>query len=141
MKGKQHFFLLLIAFQITSCSLVDQQKLDSSAVLKYLKNAGENAIYKPVYQLDAVLFKEVEKSTSAEKNFEKVIEKTIKLLKKDISIKDAEKIISDFNKPSEKLLNMNNDQLQKDKTEVKKEKKISKTSLEDKKKTKKVSKK
>jgi len=36
---------------------------------------------------------------------------------------------------------MNNDQLQKDKTEVKKEKKISKTSLEDKKKTKKVSKK
>ena len=65
----------------------------------------------------------------------------IKLLKKDISIKDAEKIISDFNKPSEKLLNMNNDQLQKDKTEVKKEKKISKTSLEDKKKTKKVSKK
>jgi len=65
----------------------------------------------------------------------------IKLLKKDISIKDAEKIISDFNKPSEKLLNTNNDQLQKDKTEVKKEKKISKTSLEDKKKTKKVSKK
>ena len=104
MKGKQHFFLLLIAFQITSCSLVDQQKLDSSAVLKYLKNAGESAIYKPVYQLDAVLFKEVEKSTSAEKNFEKVMVQLNYQLNKIDSIESNEQtalyikslVIADF---------------------------------------------
>jgi len=52
----------------------------------------------------------------------------IKLTKKDISIKDAEKIISDFNKSSQKLSNHNNDHSLDNKTEVKKEKKVNNTS-------------
>tara|TARA_B110000259_G_scaffold39789_1_gene45422 strand:+ start:106 stop:1512 length:1407 start_codon:yes stop_codon:yes gene_type:complete len=62
----------------------------------------------------------------------------IKLTRKNISIKDAEKIISDFNKISQNSLNY--DQSQGDKAKVKVEKKASKTSIETKKK-KKVSKK
>jgi len=65
----------------------------------------------------------------------------IKLIKKDISIKEAEKTISDFNKSSEKLSSLDHDHSHEKKIEVKKEKKVSKTSLETKKKTKKVSKK
>ena len=63
----------------------------------------------------------------------------IKITKKDISIKDAEKIISDFNKSSQNLAIQDNDHLQRDKKEVKK--KTSKPSIESKKKIKKVSKK
>ena len=62
----------------------------------------------------------------------------IKLTRKNISIKDAEKIISDFNKISQNSLNY--DQSHGDKAKVKVEKKASKTSIETKKK-KKVSKK
>ena len=67
----------------------------------------------------------------------------IKITKKDISIKDAEKIISDFNKSSQNLSNQNHDHdhTHQDTTEVKKEKKDNKTSIATKKKTKKVSKK
>jgi len=63
----------------------------------------------------------------------------IKLIKKDISIKDAEKIISDFSKSSQNLSNHSHDHdhLSDDKTEAQKEKKVSKTSS----KTKRVSKK
>jgi trigger factor len=63
----------------------------------------------------------------------------IKLEKKYISIKDAEKIISDFSKSSQNLSNNSHDHdhSHDDETEVKKEKKVSKTSS----KTKKVSKK
>ena len=64
----------------------------------------------------------------------------IKLTKKNISIKDAEKIIFDFNKSSQDLLNHNHDHSHDEKKEIK-EKKVSKTSLAVKKKTKKVSKK
>ena len=62
----------------------------------------------------------------------------IKLTKKDISIKDAEKIIYNFNKSSQDLANPNHSQ--EDNTEAKKTK-ISKTPSIAKKKTKKVSKK
>ncbi len=62
----------------------------------------------------------------------------IKLTRKNISIKDAEKIISDFNKISQNSLNY--DELHGDKAKVKVKKKASKTSIETKKK-KKVSKK
>jgi trigger factor len=69
----------------------------------------------------------------------------IKLTKNNISIKDAEKIISDFNKFSQNLsnndLNHLHEQSSEEKEESKKEKKISKTSSESKKKKKKVSKK
>ena len=67
----------------------------------------------------------------------------IKITKKDISIKDAEKIISDFNKSSQNLSNQNHDHdhTHQDTTKVKKEKKDNKTSIATKKKTKKVSKK
>jgi len=67
----------------------------------------------------------------------------IKIKKKDISIKDAEKIISDFNKFSQNLSNHDHDHdhSHEDKVEVKKEKKVSKTSSESNKKIKKVSKK
>jgi trigger factor len=63
----------------------------------------------------------------------------IKLIKKDISTSGAEKIISDFNKSSQSLLN--NDHSHDDNTDVKKENKVSETSPLPKKKTKKVSKK
>ena len=66
----------------------------------------------------------------------------IKITKKDISIKEAEKIISDFNKSSPNLSNYthdhDHDHPHQDKTEVKKD---NKTSLTAKKKIKKVSKK
>ena len=67
----------------------------------------------------------------------------IKLTKKDISIKDAEKIISDFNKLTQDLTkeDHDHDHSNNDRVEAKKEKKVSKTSLEAKKKIKKVSKK
>ena len=65
----------------------------------------------------------------------------IKLLKKNISISEAEKIISEFNKSSKDLSNHDDDQPNKGETTVKKEKKASKTSSQNKKKTKKVSKK
>jgi len=65
----------------------------------------------------------------------------IKLLKKNISISEAEKIISEFNKSSKDLSNHDNDQPNKGETTAKKEKKASKTSPQNKKKTKKVSKK
>ena len=65
----------------------------------------------------------------------------IKLTKKEISIKDAEKIISNFNKSTQNLSNREDDRSLDDEVEVKKEKKVSKTSLEVKKKLKKVSKK
>ena len=65
----------------------------------------------------------------------------IKITKKDISIKDAEKIISDFNISTQDLSNSRDDYSHDDKAEVKKEKKVSKTSIELKKKIKKVSKK
>ena len=71
----------------------------------------------------------------------------IKLIKKDISIKDAEKIISDFNKSSQDLSNYGHghdhkhEQSQDDKKEVEKKKKSVKISSESKKKIKKVSKK
>jgi len=61
------------------------------------------------------------------------------LTKKDISVKDAEKIIYDFNQSSKNLLNLDHDHDKK--TEVKKETKASKASLVAKNKTKKVSKK
>jgi trigger factor len=63
----------------------------------------------------------------------------IKLTKKDISIKDAEKIISDFNKSTQDLSKQDHDHdhSNDDKAEAKKEKKGSKTSLEAKKKNKK----
>ena len=63
----------------------------------------------------------------------------IKLEKKYISIKDAEKIISDFSKSSQNLSDDNHehDHSHDEKKEEKKEKKVSKTSS----KTKKVSKK
>jgi trigger factor len=63
----------------------------------------------------------------------------IKITKKEISIKDAEKIISDFSKSSQNLSNQGHDHSQSNKTEIKKGK-ISKPSLEEKK-IKKVSKK
>ena len=65
----------------------------------------------------------------------------IKLTKKDISIKEAEKIISDFNKSTQNLSKPGDDHSHDDKAEVKKETKVSKTSFVVKKKTKKVSKK
>ena len=65
----------------------------------------------------------------------------IKLIKKDISIKEAEKIISDFNLSSQDSSNHDHDHSRVSIDEVKKEKKTSKTSLEAKKKIKKVSKK
>jgi len=62
----------------------------------------------------------------------------IKLTKKNISIKDAEKIISDFNKSSQNLsnndLNHAQERSNKDKAESKEENKINKTSLDSKKK-------
>ena len=63
----------------------------------------------------------------------------IKRTKKNISTKDAEKIISDFSKSAQNLSDHdhNHDHSHDDK----KEKKINKSSLETKKKTKKVSKK
>ena len=63
----------------------------------------------------------------------------IKLKKKEISIKEAEKIISDFSKSTNTLLS--NDDSKDDKKNEKKEKKTVKTSSEMKKKIKKVSKK
>ncbi|MDC0418073.1 trigger factor [Pelagibacteraceae bacterium] len=63
----------------------------------------------------------------------------IKLTKKDISIMEAEKIISNFNESSQDLSNPNHSH--ESNTEAKKEKKISKTSSIVKKKTKRVSKK
>jgi len=63
------------------------------------------------------------------------------LTKKDISVKDAEKIIYDFNQSSKNLLNLDHDHDHDKKTEVKKETKASKASLVAKNKTKKVSKK
>jgi len=69
----------------------------------------------------------------------------IKITKKNISVKDAEKIILDFNKSSQNLPNHgqdhDHDHSHQDTTKVKKEKKDNKTSLEAKKKIKKVSKK
>ena len=65
----------------------------------------------------------------------------IKLTKKDISTKDAEKIIFEFNKSSQNLSNDDHSHSHGDETKVEKEKKTSKTSLATKKKTKKVSKK
>ena len=68
----------------------------------------------------------------------------IQITKKDISAKDAEKTISDFNKSSKKLSNHNHDHddhAHSDEAEVKKEKKVTKSSLAPKKKIKKVSKK
>jgi trigger factor len=65
----------------------------------------------------------------------------IKLTKKDISIKEAEKIISDFNKSTQNLSKPGDDHSHDDKAEFKKETKVSKTSFVVKKKTKKVSKK
>jgi len=65
----------------------------------------------------------------------------IKLTKKDISTKDAEKIISDFNKSSQILASHNHDHASNDKADDNKEKKLTKTSSETKKKIKKVSKK
>ena len=65
----------------------------------------------------------------------------IKLNKKSVSPKDAEQIISDFNKSSQNFSNQDFSHSQADKTVATKEKKISKTSLETKKKIKKVSKK
>ena len=63
----------------------------------------------------------------------------IKLIKKDISTSGAEKIISDFNKSSQSLLN--NDHSHDDNTDVKKENKVSETSpLPKKKKQKKLAK-
>jgi trigger factor len=64
----------------------------------------------------------------------------IKITKKEISIKDAEKMISDFSKSSQNLSDQDHDHSQSKKTEIKKGK-ISKPSLEEKKKIKKVSKK
>ena len=67
----------------------------------------------------------------------------IKLIKKNVSLKEAEKIISDFNKSAQDLKNHSHDHddsLQ-DIKKAKEEKKISKKSLDTKKKTKKVSKK
>ena len=63
------------------------------------------------------------------------------LTKKYISIKDAEKIISEFNDSSKNLSNHNHDHLHDNKDKAKKEKKTKKNSLEAKKKIKKVSKK
>ena len=65
----------------------------------------------------------------------------IKLTKKDISTKDAEKIIFEFNKSSQNLSNDDHSHSHGDETKVEKEKKTSKTELATKKKTKKVSKK
>ena len=93
-----------------------------------------------------------EKNTSATQSLkgalyeEKILslfKSKIKLTKKDISIKDAEKIISDFNKLTQDLTkeDHDHDHSNNDRVEAKKEKKVSKTSLEAKKKIKKVSKK
>ena len=65
----------------------------------------------------------------------------IKLIKKDISTKDAEKIISDFNKVSQNLSSHDHNQSNNDKAKVKIEKKSNKTSIVTKKKIKTVSKK
>ena len=65
----------------------------------------------------------------------------VNLTKKNISIKDAEKIISDFNKSSQDTHSHNYDSSHVNETEVKTEKKANKTSLTAKKKIKKVSKK
>jgi len=65
----------------------------------------------------------------------------IKLTKKSITAKEAEKIIFDFNKSTQKLSNLDNDYQQDKKINVEKEKKIKETSIETKKKQKKVSKK
>ena len=67
----------------------------------------------------------------------------IKIIKKDISTKDAEKIIFDFNKSSQELLNYSHDKdnAHSNKNKVKKEKKISKIPPTTKVKIKKVSKK
>jgi trigger factor len=67
----------------------------------------------------------------------------IKIIKKDISTKDAEKIIFDFNKSSQELLNYSHDKdnAHSNKNKVKKEKKISKIQPTTKVKIKKVSKK
>ncbi|MDB9795929.1 trigger factor [Pelagibacteraceae bacterium] len=65
----------------------------------------------------------------------------IKLTKKDISIKHAEEIISNFNKSTQTLSDNDHDHSNDDTTKAIKEKKISKTSTEIKKKIKKVSKK
>jgi len=65
----------------------------------------------------------------------------IKLTKKNISNNDAEKIISDFSKSTQKLSNQDHGLNHDHSHEAKKEKKINKTSLEAKKKIKKVSKK
>jgi len=65
----------------------------------------------------------------------------IALTKRNISIKDAEKIISEFNESSKKNSNHNNNHSHDNEAEVKKEKKTVKNSLEPNKKTKKVSKK
>jgi trigger factor len=65
----------------------------------------------------------------------------IQIIKKDISTKDAEKIISDFTKSTQNLSNHDHDHSHDKKAEPIKEKKTNKTSLESKKKIKKVSKK
>jgi len=65
----------------------------------------------------------------------------IKLEKKSITVQEAEKIIFDFNKSTQKLSNLDNDHQQDKKINVEKEKKIKESSLEAKKKQKKVSKK
>lgn len=70
---KQHFFLLLIAFQIASCSRVNQQKVDPSVVLQYLKYTITETKHEYVGQLDSVLFKEIKNKNTAEKNFGKAL--------------------------------------------------------------------
>ena len=67
----------------------------------------------------------------------------IKIIKKNVSSKEAEKIISDFNKSAQDLKNHSHDHDDslEDIKKAKEEKKISKKSLDTKKKTKKVSKK
>ena len=69
----------------------------------------------------------------------------IKLIKKDISVKDAEKLISDFNESSQSLSGNSQvhggDKLNDSKKEVKKKNKFTNTSLKTNKKIKKVSKK
>ena len=65
----------------------------------------------------------------------------IKLIKKDISTKDADIIISDFNKVSQNLSSHDHNQSNNDKAKVKIEKKSNKTSIATKKKIKTVSKK
>lgn len=73
MKGKQYFFLLLIAFQIASCSWVDNQKVDSATVLEYLSYTSTDTANKSVGQLDLVVFKEIKTKNTAEKNFEEAM--------------------------------------------------------------------